>query len=218
MNEIAIIGAGGFGREVKWLIDRINVFSKQQEGEEKWKILGFIDDGILPGTLIDSVPVLGGCDYLVDYKKELFVVCAVGEARVREKIIKRIKKNKNINFPNLIDPSVAFSEDLKIGQGNIICAGSILTVNVQLEDFCLINLDCTVGHDAKIHSYVTLYPSVNISGQTVIDSRVEIGTGSHLIQGIKVGESSIIGAGTVVIRDIPGNCTAVGSPARIIRR
>ena len=75
-----------------------------------------------------------------------------------------------------------------------------------------------MGHDAKIHSYVTLYPSVNISGQTVIDSRVEIGTGSHLIQGIKVGESSIIGAGTVVIRDIPGNCTAVGSPARIIRR
>ena len=217
MKDIVIIGAGGFGCEVKWLIERINDVSKRQKGVISWDIKGFIDDGIEAETIIENTPVLGGCSYLLGHENPIAAVCAVGSASVREKIIKKIEKNGNISFPNLIDPSVITSKNIKMGKGNVICAGSILTVNVTIEDFCLINLDCTIGHNTILHSFVTLYPSVNISGQVFINRKVEVGTGSHLIQGIKVGEDSIIGAGTVVIRDIPGNCTVVGNPARIIK-
>ena len=96
-----------------------------------------------------------------------------------------------------------------------------MTVDIEITDFAILNLDCTVGHDVKIESYVTIYPSVNISGCIKIgacsEGETEIGTGSHIIQGIKIGKQVVLGAGTIVIRDIPSGCTAVGNPAKVIK-
>ncbi len=77
----------------------------------------------------------------------------------------------------------------------------------------IINLDCTIGHDAIIRDCSTLYPSVNLSRITDIGKCVELGTGSRIIQGIEIGNNTIVGAGSTVIRNLPSNCTAVGSPA-----
>lgn len=215
-EDLVIIGAGGFGREVKWLVERINRDADSRTGEKRWNICGFADDGVPVQAELEGLPVLGGCEWLAEQKKPLAVVCAVGSAKSRRKIIKKIKENKNLYFPNLLDPSVLMSESVQMGGGNIICAGTILTVDICMGDFCILNLDCTIGHDVKLGDFVTLYPSVNLSGNVTVGQETELGTGSHVIQGIKIGEQTIIGAGTVVIRDLPGECTAVGNPARII--
>ena len=109
------------------------------------------------------------------------------------------------------------SKRIEIGEGSIICAGNILTVDIQIGKHVIINLDCTVGHDAVLHDFVTLYPSVNVSGITDIGECVELGTGMQIIQGKKVGAGSIVGAGAVVVKDIPDKCVAVGSPAKAIK-
>ncbi len=216
-KKIVIFGAGGFGREVKWLIDRINIKESQLNGGNKWNLLGFIDDGFPKGTAIEDSMVLGGRDYLKNTSEILNVVCAVGHSSTRRQLIEDIRKNKNIYFPNLIDPSVLYSSNVTVGMGNIVCASTILTVNVHIGDFCILNLDCTVGHDTIIRDYTTLYPSVNLSGCVEVDSEAEIGTGTHVIQGIRIGKRAVLGAGTVVIRDIPNGCTAVGNPAKVIK-
>lgn len=212
VKDIIIVGAGGLGREVTWLIERIN-----QKQSEKWKILGFVDDGIEKDTVVQGYSVLGDVNYLLSVSTPTDVVCAIGNAGIRHRIIEKISKNGSLNFPNLMDPDVIYPDSVHIGQGNIICAGTILSVNVKIEDFCLIDWNCTVGHEAEINSFVTLYPSVNVSGSTIIKDVTEIGTGSHIIQGKVIGGHSIIGAGSVVIRDIPDYCTAVGNPARPIK-
>ena len=122
------------------------------------------------------------------------------EKEVEEKI-----KEIMMVIPNIIDPSVRMSERITMGKGNIVCAGNILTVDITLGDFNIINLDCTVGHDAVLHSYVTVYPSVNISGCVEVGEASELGTGSHIIQGVKIGSHAIVGAGSVVIREIPSD-------------
>ena len=104
-----------------------------------------------------------------------------------------------------------------MGQGNIICAGSILTVDISISDFCIINLDCTLGHDIKMDSFVTIYPGGNISGCVYIGECSEIGTGAKIIQGKKIGANTVVGAGAVVTKDIPDNCTAVGCPCKPIK-
>ena len=210
-TDIFIIGAGGFGREVQWIIERIN------EKNNKWNLLGYIDDGIKEGTFINGYNVLGGTDYLINYSTEVCVVCAVGNPKVREKIISKLVSNNKILFPNIIDPDVKMSKYIKMGKGNIICAGNILTVNIEISDFCIINLDCTIGHDDEINSYVTIYPSVNVSGNVKISKCTELGTGSQVIQGITIGEYVTVGAGAVVVNEIPNNCVAVGCPAKPIR-
>lgn len=217
MKDIVIIGAGGFGREVQWLIERINEQMNKETGESLWNILGYIDDGVETGAEVNGYTVLGNSDYLINQITSLAVTCAIGASKTRKKVIEKIKSNDNLSFPNLIDPSVHMSSRIKLGIGNIICAGSILTVNISVEDFCIINLDCTVGHDAKLSSFVTLYPSVNISGNTYFGECVELGTGTQIIQGKTVGSGTIVGAGSVVVRDLPGECTAVGSPCKPIK-
>lgn len=209
MKDIVIIGAGGFGREVQWLIERINENSRK---ESRWNILGYIDDGLEVGTVVNGYKVLGGVDFLIKRNEVLAVTCAIGASCTRKKVIDKIRENRMLFFPNLIDPSVQMSDYIEWGEGNIVCAGTILTVNLCIADFCIINLDCTLGHDDVLNAFVTLYPSVNVSGCVTIGAHSEIGTGTQIIQGKRIGTDTIIGAGAVVVRDIPDGCTAVGSP------
>ena len=211
MKKILIFGAGGFGREVQWLIERIN------QKKPTWEIEGYLDDGVKPQTEINGYKVLGGMEKLKEYGDTAAVVVAVGSAKTREKIVTAIKRIGDFQFPNLIDPDVQLSQFVSLGQGNIICAGNILTVNVCLQDFVILNLSCTVGHDAHLESFVTVYPGVNISGNVRIGERAELGTGSQIIQGITIGQDTIIGAGAAVVRHIQSPCVAVGVPAKPIR-
>lgn len=212
MKDLIIIGASGFGREVAWLVERIN------KREPEWNLVGFIDDSeAMEGKTVNGFPVLGKSLDIVDYP-EAYYVCAVGASQTRKKIIDRITKlNPHLKFATLIDPSVEISDIVRIGKGTIICAQTIITVNIEIGNHVIINLDCTVGHDAVIKDFVTLYPSVNVSGITVIGCCSELGTGMQIIQGKTIGDYSIVGAGSVVIKDIPDHCTAVGSPAKPIK-
>ena len=124
---------------------------------------------------------------------------------------------QHVHFATLIDPLAIISDRVQIGVGCIVCAGSILTVDITIGNHVIINLDCTLGHDVIIGDYVTVYPSVNISGNVEIGGEAELGTGTQIIQGKQIGKQSIIGAGAVVVKDIPEKCTAVGSPAKPIR-
>lgn len=211
MKKLIIIGASGFGREVTWLVERIN------EKDPTWELLGFLDDNEgLKGTIINGYPVLGTTKNVADFQAEY--VCAIGSSKIRESIINRVLTLcPDIRFATLIDPSVEMSHLIEIGEGTIICAHNILTVNIVIGKHVIINLDCTVGHDAIINDFATLYPSVNVSGITNIGKCSEMGTGVQIIQGKTVGNYSIVGAGAVIIKDIPDKCTAVGSPAKPIK-
>lgn len=211
-KELYIVGAGGFGREVAWLTERINKY------DNEWVIKGFIDDNVsMHGTLCGKYQVLGGCDYLLELQHDAWCVCAIGNAKVRKRIIENLKNNSHIYFAILIDPKAELSDQVLIGEGSIICAGSIITVDVQIGKHNHINLDCTIGHDAVLADFVTLYPSVNVSGEVQIGECTEVGTGSNIIQGKGIGSRTVIGAGTVVITDVADDCTAVGSPGRVIK-
>ena len=219
MKDLYILGAGGFGREVAWLVERINQDELSKGNEKIWNIKGFIDDKEeLLGKKEDNYFVVGTCEYLAEQsnKNTIYTVCAVGSAKTRKIIIDKLKAS-NIKFATLIDPSVIMSDRIKIGEGTIICAGTIITVDSTIGNHVIINLDCTLGHDDIIHDYVTIYPSVNVSGNVEVGECSELGTGMQIIQGKNIGKESIIGAGAVVIRDIPDKCTAVGNPARVIK-
>ena len=210
MKDLYIIGAGGFVREVAWLVERIN------EVTPTWNIKGFIDDNeSLWGTKEDAYDVVGGCEYLKTLG-DVYAVCAVGSARVRKIIIEKLKDSK-VKFATVIDPSVIISKRVEIGEGTIICAGTIITVDIKIGNHVIINLDCTIGHDDVIADYVTIYPSVNVSGNVVLGECSELGTGMQIIQGKNVAPNTIIGAGAVVVKDCLESGTYVGSPAKKIK-
>ncbi|MBQ8782510.1 MAG: acetyltransferase [Clostridia bacterium] len=208
MKDLIIIGAGGFGREVSWLVKRINEVCPQ------WNLLGFLDDNqIIQSKNIDKYNIISKVDDIVNYP-DAYVVCCVADAGVRKMLVERVKSNP---FATLVDPSAIVSAEVEIGEGSVICAGAVITVDIKIGKHNIIDVNSTVGHDAVLEDFVTLYPSVNVSGNTLIKSGVELGTGTQVLQGLSIGKNAIVGAGAVVIRDLPDDCTAVGVPAKVIK-
>ncbi|HLO73765.1 MAG TPA: NeuD/PglB/VioB family sugar acetyltransferase [Flavobacterium sp.] len=211
MKKIAIIGAGGFGREVKMLIDQINAV------ENKYQFIGYYDDGKEKGTLINGFPVLGMVADLNSVSEEITVALALGNPVYKKNVVTLIH-NSNITYETLIHPSVLIgNDDVLIGKGAVICAGNIITCNIIIKDYVTINLACTIGHDTVLEDYVSLMPGVNVSGEVVVEEAVYVGTGAKIINQVFVGKNTTIGAGAVVSKSLPENCTAVGIPAKPIK-
>lgn len=211
MSKIAILGAGGFGREVKMLIDQIN------QKDKKYEFMGYFDDGFEKGTMVNGYPVLGGIDDINEVTDALSIVAAIGLPSLKKKLIGKVT-NPLISYPVLIHPSVFIgSDEVSIGAGTIICAGAIVTVNINIGQHVIINLSCTVGHDTNIGSYSSFMPSVNISGEVNIMEEVYVGTGAKIINQLDIGAGTIVGAGAVVSKTLPAHCTAVGIPAKPIK-
>ena len=156
LKKIAIIGAGGLGREVLGLlksINRINVI---------WDIIGFYDDGTNEVD-INGIPVLGKVKDLLQIKSELSVVVGIGNPLVKKKIIKEIR-NSNIIFPTIVHPSVIVydPEFVCLGRGVVIGANTVLTTNIILKDHVYVNHGVMLSHDVEIANYCILMPNVII--------------------------------------------------------
>ena len=210
LKDIAIFGVGGFGREVLTLIHDINKI------EPKWNVTGFFDDGYPIGYDVHGLKVLGGVAKLNEWDKPIAVVIAIGTPAIKQKILGKID-NPLIEFPTLIHPTVLVGDYVKIGQGCILCANTIITCDINIGDFVILNLACTIGHDTEIGNYSAFMPTCNISGEVKIGEGVYCGTGVKIINQTYIGANTTVGAGAVVAKPLPANCTAVGVPAKPIK-
>jgi len=210
MKDLVIFGTGGLGREFHELIQDM-----VQDGA-KFNLLGFLDGNPAQhGQQVHDLPVLGDTSWLED-RPGVEVVLGVGNTAVKHKIRQQVQKTGH-HFAQLIHPSVVVGRRVQLGEGVTICAGSLVTTDIVLEDLVTLNLDVTVGHDSILRTYVNVAPSCNISGNVIVGKGCDLGTNSTIIQGLTLGHWSILGAGAVMVKDLPANITAVGAPAKVIK-
>lgn len=214
-NTYIVYGAGGFGREVAWLIDRlVESFGDGQPSG----VVAFADDSEKKGAGLRGVPILP-IDAAIKCYPAAGVVITVGDGSARRKMAERVK-GLGAQCPSIIDPRAELDRDtVKMGDGCIVCAGSTLTVDITLGNQVHINLDCTIGHDAVLEDFVTLAPGVHVSGCVRIEEGAYIGTGASIINGSRdkhlvVGRGAVVGAQACVVRDVPNGVTVVGVPAK----
>ncbi|WP_421722098.1 acetyltransferase [Alloalcanivorax xenomutans] len=202
MKPVVIVGYGGFGREVFWLA--------KDCGRE---VLGFLDDGTEPGTY-GRYQVLGPVKDWPTYFEAEFVV-AIGNPRTRKKVVMAMQSSGVPQFATLIHPSVVMdSESVEIGEGTLICAGCVGTVDFKLGKHVIVNIKCTVAHDDLIGDFVTVAPLTAISGNVTLQDGVEVGTGAALRQGVTMATGSMLGMGGTLTKDAEANTIYVGSPAK----
>ncbi|MHA6248866.1 acetyltransferase [Pontibacter sp. CAU 1760] len=212
MKQIAIVGAGGLGREVAMLLEQINA------AVPTWEVMGFYDDGIPAGTLVNGYACRGNVSALNQVQEALAVVVAIGMPAIKARIVEQLQ-NTAVYFPVLIHPSVQMANrtHLEIGEGSIITANCVLTVNIKLGKHVLLSIGSLVSHDAVLGDYTAVMPGVNISGGVTVGEGCYIGAGATIINHIEVGSNTTVGAGAVVVKSLPASCTAVGVPARPIK-
>lgn len=216
LPRIAILGAGGFARELAWLIREINA------REERYRFVGYVVSDLNRVAERDQSDQLrGDLTWLDSHRKEVDALAlGIGAPEARARLSAQLERDlPGVEWPTLIHPSVhRDGASCAIERGAILCAGVILTVNVQIGPFSLLNLACTVGHEAVIGSACVLNPTVNVSGGVNLGHRVLVGTGAQVLQYIRVGDGATIGAGAVVTKDVPAGETHVGVPAKALRR
>ena len=208
-KTIAIYGAGGLGRELALMIQQIN------KAVEQWKIIGFFDDGLKQKDKVDDWPVLGGLKEAQQWNEPLAMVLAIADPHTRWTLAAQLT-NPKITFPTLIHPNCNVGDEKRnqFGKGVILTANAVLTTNVLLEDFVIINLATTIGHDVTIGTCSSIMPGCSISGNVKIGARTLVGTGARFLQNITIGEDSIVGAGTVVTKSFDAKSKVKGIPAR----
>ena len=209
MNKIVIIGAGGFGREVKMLIDQINI------NNQEYELLGFYDDKIDEDLVVSGYKVHGIIAKLLQVDYQLSVVIAIANPAIKKSIYTQLSNNTHLIFPTLIHPNVLLgSDNVIIGKGCIICASNIITINVTIGNFVTLNFKCSVAHDTIIGDFCSVMPGVCISGDVILNDLVYVGTGASIINSITLGNSSKVGAGVTVLKNLPDNSQAIGLPPK----
>jgi len=212
-GKVVILGAGGLAREVYWIFCDVN------KAEGAWAVLGFIDENPANwGKSLCGIPILGDFQWFesANTKSEVKVICAVGSPRARRSLVKKAEQS-GLSFITVAHLSVQASKYVDIGIGTVVAAGCILTTQIKIGNHVYLNLDTTVGHDVVIQDFVNVAPGCHISGNVMLREGADLGTGTVILQGITIGKWSVIGAGAVVIEDIPDNAVAFGVPARVVK-
>lgn len=193
----ALIGAGGFAREVK-----------SQIGDLTMKC--FIDDEYFTKNDEYIFPL-----HEFD-PSEYEVLIAIGNPIDRFNMTNRLpKETKYFTF---VHPSAhILGHDVSIGKGSFICAGCILTTNIIIGDHAHLNLQTTVGHDCTIGNYFTTAPGAKISGNCKIEDSVYLGTNSSIKEKLYIHSSVTIGSNATVVKNIVEPGIYVGVPAKKIK-
>ncbi len=202
MTNILILGAGGHAKEVFSTIQDINAISK------KYNVIGFYDD------MTDRTRLLDRRVYktMEDIKNgDIKLIIGVGTPEAKSILITKFR-NRNFEFERLIHPTTLVSPYAHIGKGAVIQSYCIIQPDVKIGDYFTCNDNVQIGHDTIIGNNVHINSNVNISGGAYIGDDTFIGV-KATIMSVRIGKNCIIGACSLINKDVPDNSKAKGIPA-----
>ncbi|HSK96940.1 MAG TPA: NeuD/PglB/VioB family sugar acetyltransferase [Euzebyales bacterium] len=206
-EPVVILGAGGFGRNILDVIDALN------RQRPRYHVVGFLDpdEHALPVTTRPGGAVIGTDDDLA--KLDARFVISVASTTLRRELDRAVVRAGKQVVDALVHPTCSIGADVDLGAGAVLTPGVRVASNVTVGRHTHVNFNSSVGHDAVLEDFVTVFPQVAISGYATLEQGVTMGTGSVVIPGVRIGAGATVGAGAVVVRDVPPHVTVVGVPA-----
>lgn len=208
MKNLLIIGARGFGREVYDLAKNTQAF---KDGE--YQIKGFLDD---KSDALDGYegypPILSGVEEYHIMESDVFV-CALGTVQPKKQYAEIILK-KGGEFINLVDLQANVRSDISHLKGVLIFSFVFVSVDVELSDFVSLQHFSCLGHDSKVGKWTHMSSSSAITGYTILEDEVMLQTAAKVVPKKTVGKGAMVGAGSLVVKNVKPGESVFGSPAR----
>jgi sugar O-acyltransferase (sialic acid O-acetyltransferase NeuD family) len=212
-NKKRILLFGG-GNQVHYTIDII-------EKENKYEIVGIIDSVHEIGTDRYGYKVLGRQENLIDIVEEHSIdagLITIGDNWSRNYVYNSIiKQMPSFQFINAIHPSVIIGKNVELGFGIVMMAGVIVNPLAKIGNFTFFATGCQIEHDCTIEYYASVSAGSIMGGYVTVGKFSAITLGVTVLDRIKIGINSVIGSGSLVLKDIPDNVLAHGNPINKIR-
>lgn len=207
-KTLIIIGCGGHGRAVADAADKMNC----------WNNLVFYDDNLIGTKITDRWNNIGSIDDLMrlDRPNGYEFIVGIGDNATRTTLTKKILTT-GLTQAIVIHPNASISNSATIGLGSVIMAGAVINIGVSISENCIINSNSTVEHDCKLLNGSHISSGAQITGGVVLREHVWVGAGATVVNQASIGSNTIVGAGSTVLKDLPENVVAIGSPARVIK-
>jgi len=213
MNKPGVIIFGA-SQHAKYTIDII-------EKQGKYVIEGILDSKRPKGDFFEGYEILGTDEDLTQISNLTSVnlgIVAVGDNFIRGKIVKKIEGlDLGFRFISAVHPSVILGKNSLIKDGTLIMAGVVISNDVIIGENNFLATNCSVDHDSKLSDMVSVSAGATVGGGVIIEEFTAIALGASVIHGVSIGSHSVIGAGSVVVRDVPNNVVAYGSPCKVVR-
>lgn len=210
-HNVMLIGAGGHGRVVLDIVRQAGVH----------RPVGFIDaDPAKAGTQILGMPVLGPVNLMTRLRKLHNVtaaIVAIGDNRTRMRYAQLVLE-EGLELVSAIHPSAIVSPTASIGRNVVVGPGAVINTEARIGDSVIVNSSAVVEHECRIEAGVHLCPGSLLAGRVHLESGAFVGMGAKVLPCLRIGAFATVGAGAVVREDVPEGTTAVGVPARLLRR
>ncbi|MGE0824680.1 MAG: acetyltransferase [Candidatus Binatia bacterium] len=209
--RVVIIGAGGHAQVVA------DILLHRQGRGEAFQPLGYVDDRLsLQGRVVLGLPVLGTLRDLPNIAHDGAII-AIGDNAIRARVFALLQESGE-TLVNAIHPTAVVAPDVSLGVGVMVCAGAVINTGTCVGDNVILNTSCSIDHHNTIGSHAHIAPGVHLGGNVQVGIGAFLGIGAAIIPERVVGHWAIVGAGAVVISDIPAWTTWVGNPAQAIQQ
>jgi sugar O-acyltransferase (sialic acid O-acetyltransferase NeuD family) len=211
VSKILIVGAGGHGQVVA------DMLLRAREAGAPEQVAGFLDDILAPtAPTVLGLPVLGALDSVREHDHDAIVV-AIGENRDRARLFASFEALGE-HFAIAVHPRSYVSPTADIGRGAMVCAGALVSTAACIGDDVILNTGSSVDHHCSIGAHAHIAPGAYLGGEVRVGDGALVGIGARVLPRVSIGPWAVVGSGAVVTEDVPAYATAVGIPARVVKR
>lgn len=205
MSELCVFGASG---HAKVLIDiaLLTGFDEIRLYDDRYQTIG----------QLMGLPVIGNwSDFLLAVRAGGQPAIAIGSNRIRERKLRELRQHVG-ECPSLIHPSAVISKYANLGPGVVVMANAVVNSSAIVGRGSILNTSSSVDHDCNLGEFVHLSPGARLAGNVTVGDRSWVGMNAAIREGVVLGRDVVVGAGAVVLQDVPDNLTVAGVPARTI--
>jgi len=180
-----IVGAGYVGMHLAYNFTKYT---------NNYNLAGFFDDD-KNGVVCCGLHVIGSIESAIHLEDSAIIIGITNPGEKKE-IVDILQQNETLKFPELIHEKSWVSPVVSIGAGTIVYPGTCINFGCVIRNFCVIDMNCSIGHHSRIGNYTCLEQGVSIGNNTQIGESVQIGIGTSTIHNATISDGAVISSGT----------------------